>query len=113
MLTDQQVETLNLVQALAERHAVVLDLDVGDMVFWNNHGLLHARNGFTDSAEHKRHLVRLWLHNDQLGWRIPGPIQNAWNGSFEPRQKQHHHWPLAPISDAEYITTQQRVCGHS
>jgi alpha-ketoglutarate-dependent taurine dioxygenase len=45
-LNDRQVEALNMVQLLAEENALVLDLEAGDMLFWNNLGLLHARNGF-------------------------------------------------------------------
>ena len=72
-----------MVQLLAEESALVLDLEVGDMLFWNNLGLLHARNGFTDSYSHRRHLVRIWLHNDRLGWAIPSRIRRPWSEAFE------------------------------
>ena len=111
-LTDKQVEALNIVQALAERHALVLNLDSGDMLFWNNLALLHARNGFTDSPEHRRHLVRIWLHNDNLGWSIPQSIRGTWNEAFDD-QKGRQQWPLEPIADRQYVSTQQRSSGHS
>lgn len=34
----------------------------GEMVFWHNFTVLHARNSFSDRPEHRRLLFRLWLH---------------------------------------------------
>lgn len=110
-LSDQQVEALNMIQLLAEDNAIVLDLEAGDMLFWNNLGLLHARNGFTDSHSHRRHLVRIWLHNDSLGWAIPPKIRQNWSEAFEHDVRQQL-WPLEPITDRSYISTQQRSSGH-
>lgn len=100
-----------MVQLLAEENALVLDLEAGDMLFWNNLGLLHARNGFTDSPSHRRHLMRIWLHNDKLGWAIPQQLRQAWNEAFEGDGRQQS-WPLEPITDRSYISTQQRQSGH-
>lgn len=110
-LSDKQVEALNMIQLLADHHALVLDLEAGDMLFWNNLGLLHARNGFTDSASHRRHLVRIWLHNDTLAWAIPPKIRQPWDEAFGDDSKQLT-WPLEPITDRAYISTQQRASGH-
>jgi hypothetical protein len=110
-LSDKQVEALNMIQLLAEDNALVLDLEAGDMLFWNNLGLLHARNGFTDSPSHRRHLLRIWLHNDNLGWGIPRQIRQPWNEAFEHDDRQQI-WPLEPITDRSYISTQQRSSGH-
>jgi len=111
VLTETQVEALNMVQLLAERHALTLDLVPGDLVFWNNLGLLHARNGFTDSSERKRHLIRLWLHNEEQGWSIPPAIRQPWEDAFE-NSSQRQLWPLEPITDRQYVSTQQRSSGH-
>ena len=110
-LSDDKVEALNVVQALAEHHSLVLDLEAGDVLFWNNLGLLHARNGFTDSVDNRRHLVRIWLHDDALGWEIPRAIREAWSEAFHQDDRQQL-WPLEPISDRLYISTQQRSSGH-
>lgn len=110
-LSELQVEALNVVQMLAERHAVVLDLEPGDLLFWNNLGLLHARNGFTDSSEQKRHLIRLWLHNEEKGWAIPEAIRQPWKDAFESSSRQQL-WPLRPITNRKYVSTQQRSSGH-
>ena len=58
------VETLEFpaatsdVSGLIER---VSTLQPGEMIIWNNFTVLHARTSFRDSAEKKRHLLRLWL----------------------------------------------------
>ena len=106
-----QVEALKAVQMLAERHALRLDLEPGDLLFLNNLGLLHARNGFTDSSEQKRHLIRLWLHNDEQAWPIPLAIRQPWEDAFQ-NSSQTQLWPLEPITDRQYVTTQQRSSGH-
>jgi len=111
-LTDQQVEALNLVQSIAEESCITLDLQPGDCLFWNNLGLLHSRNGFTDTAAEKRHLIRIWLHNSTQTWSIPTAIQAPWTDSFDP-EGPPQLWPLKPIADREYISTQQRASGHS
>jgi hypothetical protein len=40
----------------------------GDMMFMNNHMILHARSSFTDHPEpdRRRHMLRLWLEVDDL-----------------------------------------------
>ena len=110
-LSEDKLEALNMVQALAEENSLQLGLEAGDLVFWNNLSLLHARNGFTDSVNHRRHLVRIWLHNDQLGWAIPEAISETWSEAFQHNDRQQL-WPLEPISDRSYISTQQRSSGH-
>ncbi|KAH0558756.1 hypothetical protein GP486_004599 [Trichoglossum hirsutum] len=111
-LTNEQVEALNLVHFVAEEHALTIKLGKGDVMFWNNLGLLHCRNGFTDSAEHKRHLVRLWLHDENNAWPIPRELRGAWQDSYIHAGRKQH-WPIEPITDREYVSTQQRASGHA
>jgi hypothetical protein len=37
-------------------------LEPGEMVFWHNFVVLHSREQFHDTPDHKRLLLRLWLH---------------------------------------------------
>jgi hypothetical protein len=64
-LTPEQVEALNLFDALAEDPALHfrMELRAGDIQFVHNHTLLHDRTAFEDwpEPERKRHLLRLWL----------------------------------------------------
>ena len=114
-LSAAQVEALNAVQFAAERHALSMKLKQGDMLFWNNMAMLHARKGWTDSADRRRHLVRLWLRNDDTEklWPIPAELEagTAWNKAFDTAGKTQR-WPVEPIRERAYIANQQRSSGH-
>jgi hypothetical protein len=64
-LTAQQVEALDLLDALANDPRLNLEIDFqpGDIQLVNNHVLFHDRTAFEDwpEPERRRHLLRLWL----------------------------------------------------
>ena len=64
-LTREQELALEVVEALLEREdlRVSFHLEPGQMLFANNHWILHNRTAFEDFAEPelRRHYVRLWL----------------------------------------------------
>lgn len=62
-LTESMIEALDLFDSIANDPEVYLPmtLQVGDMQFVHNHGLLHDRTGFIDKPQSPRHLLRLWL----------------------------------------------------
>tara|TARA_B100000029_G_scaffold427186_1_gene436469 strand:- start:45 stop:1097 length:1053 start_codon:yes stop_codon:yes gene_type:complete len=62
-LSDGEVEALDLLHATTNRSDLAVDFTMGpgEMVLANNFTVLHARTEFTDSPEHRRHLLRLWL----------------------------------------------------
>jgi hypothetical protein len=64
-LDPQQVEALDLFDALAEDPALHLRmrLEPGDAQFVHNHTMLHDRTAFEDwdEPQRRRHLLRLWL----------------------------------------------------
>ncbi|MBV8684636.1 MAG: TauD/TfdA family dioxygenase [Caulobacteraceae bacterium] len=64
-LTAQQVEALDLLDALANDPRLELEIDFqpGDIQLVNNHVLFHDRTAFEDwpEPERRRHLLRLWL----------------------------------------------------
>ena len=62
-LTAADHEALDLLHATTNRADLVLDFTMaaGEAVVANNYTVFHARTAFTDSAEHRRHLLRLWL----------------------------------------------------
>ena len=64
-LSPQQIESLDLFDALAEDPALNLAMEFlpGDVQLVHNHTLLHDRTAFEDWPEpgRKRHLLRLWL----------------------------------------------------
>ncbi|WP_406383826.1 TauD/TfdA family dioxygenase [Streptomyces sp. NBC_01618] len=70
-LDPADVELFDLVDALAASSEFRLDVDfeVGDLLFVNNHTVLHSRTEYEDFTEPdlKRHLLRLWLALRQGG----------------------------------------------
>ncbi|KAJ3510436.1 hypothetical protein NLJ89_g4677 [Agrocybe chaxingu] len=94
-ITEAQAEALDAVHFLAEKYSLGLNFQKGDIQYINSLGLLHARDAFMDSNEHTRHLIRLWLRNDELAWKTPKPLQPIWERlySISPEQQR---FPLEP-----------------
>ena len=69
------------------------------MRFLNNRCILHGREGFHDdnpSAESKRHLVRLWLRDQEIGWKLPEALSLASARIFEDPERPVR-WDIEPI----------------
>ena len=63
-MPDSLREAMACFSAIAQRPEVRADfmLEPGEMLFWHNFMMLHSRRSFTDEGDHKRLLLRLWLH---------------------------------------------------
>lgn len=63
LLSGEEVAVLDHVDALVARTELqaVLEMEKGDMQFVNNFTILHSRTEYHDDADHRRHLVRLWM----------------------------------------------------
>ena len=59
-LTEAQNRALDVFNAVADKAAVSLKLQAGDIEYFNNHVVLHARTPFADDGS-GRHLLRVWL----------------------------------------------------
>ena len=64
-LSDKEVEILDYFDAIVARPDLQAKLQIqkGDMQFFNNFVVLHSRTEYQDDADHRRHLVRLWLED--------------------------------------------------
>ncbi|KAI1849909.1 hypothetical protein JX265_013496 [Neoarthrinium moseri] len=98
-LTLEQEMALAVVQEVANKHQLRLDQQAGDLVYLNNWGLLHAREAYQDGESSSRHLIRLWLRNEALGWSIPASMQDPWDCSFGHKAKKvvNHDYPIIPM----------------
>lgn len=76
-LTPAQREALDVVEQIATESQIMLDAEQGDMLFINNHAVLHSREAFSDAPESARYLVRMWLRNPALAWKIPRALQEG------------------------------------
>ena len=57
----------------------MVDAEPGDMLFINNHAILHSREAFADAPGEAppRHLVRMWLKNPDMAWTLPRELQEG------------------------------------
>lgn len=79
-LSSAQRAALDVVERVAAESQMTLDARRGDMLFVNNHGVLHSREAFEDAPRTScpRYLVRLWLRNSALAWGLPpGPVRDG------------------------------------
>ena len=60
-ITQAQRQALAAFNDTAHRLAVSLDLEPGDIEYFNNHVILHTRTEFSDNDAPRRHLLRVWL----------------------------------------------------
>ena len=69
-LSDIQIDSLNLIDEITKDEDLALDYELksGDMVFFNNHRILHGRTSFEDYEDEnfKRTLIRVWIKNDYM-----------------------------------------------
>jgi len=66
VLEAREIEALDYFDSLCARPDFQLSMDLrkGDLQFVNNYVILHSRTEYRDDAAHRRHLVRLWMHDD-------------------------------------------------
>ncbi|KAL2185634.1 hypothetical protein L209DRAFT_766348 [Thermothelomyces heterothallicus CBS 203.75] len=92
-LTEEQRRALEVIEEIAERNQVVLEAQPGDMLFINNHGVLHSREAFEDFQEAPRYLVRMWLKNPELAWKLPRALQ-AGNARIYEENELGEQWNI-------------------
>ncbi|XWW92258.1 hypothetical protein V2A60_000181 [Cordyceps javanica] len=96
-LTPIQVEALDAIEAIAKATQLEMRTMAGDMHFINNFAVLHRREGFVNGtqASEKRHLVRMRLRDDELGWTVPKELRSEWAQAFgESGSKVWHIEPM-------------------
>ncbi|CAM1502688.1 Fc.00g074640.m01.CDS01 [Cosmosporella sp. VM-42] len=108
-LTEAQLYALQAVSESAYRTELQLKLQTGDLLFFNNLALLHRRDAYKDDDSSSRHMVRLWLRSQKLGWSIPDSILTPWKAAYgENRKILARIYPLVPMSsypEPKYTTS--------
>lgn len=96
-LTEAQAEALDACHFIGRKHEIRTTMQRGDMRFINNMSILHCREDFTDDVAQgvKRHLVRLWLSNEEMLWKLPEELRLAWARVFYD-QERGEHWDFEP-----------------
>ncbi|KAI5861635.1 hypothetical protein GGS23DRAFT_611765 [Durotheca rogersii] len=99
-LTEAQAEALDALHAIGRRHELKQTMEEGDIRFINNLALMHRRSPYRDSKDNYRHLLRLWLHNPSLCWKLPMDLQLAWERTFRDESRDEK-WHFAKIESPD------------
>ncbi|KPM43706.1 hypothetical protein AK830_g2896 [Neonectria ditissima] len=102
-LSREQEAALAVFDRVTAENAISLKQEPGDMHFFNNLALLHARSAFRDGPEAaaQRHLTRLIFRNSDLGWKIPSLMLSDWGKYYDhPRDiemfpERPHPWAFS------------------
>jgi len=94
-LTEAQAEALDALHFVAKKHEIKPRMEKGDLRFINNMGILHRREAFENSAAAARHLVRVWLNNEMMCWKLPRDLRIAWARVFDDHEREEH-WDIEP-----------------
>ncbi|KAL2075044.1 hypothetical protein VTL71DRAFT_8824 [Oculimacula yallundae] len=97
-ISSRQREALDIVNDLAEKSRLEITLQAGDIYFVNNLALLHRRDEFADDEVHKRHLVRMHLRNEKLGWEIPNELKRFWDEAMD--EDRDESWHIEPMPES-------------
>ncbi|KAF1990068.1 Clavaminate synthase-like protein [Aulographum hederae CBS 113979] len=88
-LTDLQIDALNHLQVISNKHAFAAPTQAGDILYFNNVSTFHAREKYEDSAtsnmapqHHDRHLLRLWLLDPKRTSPLAPSLQKIWDEVF-------------------------------
>ncbi|KAF4612243.1 hypothetical protein D9613_004589 [Agrocybe pediades] len=93
-LTEAQAEALDTVHYLAEKYSLGLSFQKGDIQYINNLSIFHGRDGYKDSPERPRHLLRLWLRDEENAWKIPEALEPTWKRLYYSSTPETEYFPL-------------------
>jgi hypothetical protein len=104
-LTLEQADALDTVQYLADKFAVEVEHEKGDILFVNNRAALHARDKIQDAPEcSRRHLIRLCLRDTEYGRLIPEDLKRRWGDIFDNNQHKYGKWMLNKENDLSFVS---------
>jgi len=96
-LTEAQAEAIDAIHYIAKKHEIKTSMEKGDMRFINNMGIIHSRERFVDTDAAKRHLIRIWINNESLNWKLPRVLKLAWERVFEDEERPPV-WNFEPLT---------------
>ncbi|RKN50436.1 TauD/TfdA family dioxygenase [Micromonospora endolithica] len=102
-LPEVTLTAFDLIEDIADRLCVDMELRAGDLQIVNNHKLLHSRTAYTDpdDAEQARHLLRCWLTFPHYTGRRAGFVDEAlrfgWLTDEQQREAAGSWTPPTPV----------------
>ncbi|KAL4730492.1 hypothetical protein ACLX1H_002528 [Fusarium chlamydosporum] len=98
-VTPRQMEALDSIENIAKATQLEISTRAGDIHFINNLTILHRREGFVNgaAAQERRHLVRMRLRDNELGWNLPVDLKREWCDAFN--EEAPKIWHIEPMPD--------------
>jgi hypothetical protein len=107
-LTPAQQEALDFIEVIATESQLVLKAELGDLLFVNNHAVLHSRKAFHDTPDMSRYLVRMWLKHSKLAWKLPLALQEG-NDRIYNWPEVPERWNIVDLPKSNFRLT-ERLC---
>ncbi|WWD19990.1 hypothetical protein CI109_104463 [Kwoniella shandongensis] len=104
-LSEEKHLALDAVHFTAEKFSLDLNLEKGDLEYFNNLTVFHARTSSRDSEKNHRHLIRIWLDHKDVN--LPEHLaelysrQNAGTADDWPLEAWESTDPYTKIGDAK------------
>ena len=77
-VTPEQMEALDAIELVARHDQLTLSLQPGDLTFVNNLNVIHSREAWDEEdGIPSRYMVRLWLKNSSLAWKLPSALHRG------------------------------------
>jgi len=111
-ISEAQAEALDAIEFTALKYTSVMTLRKGDIQLQHNLATIHGRKAFTDADGFPfmgRHLLRLWVRDEELAWSTPPELQSDWDRVFNPSVGPGDEcWPDAPTFES--VTERSSSC---
>ncbi|RVD83555.1 uncharacterized protein DFL_007939 [Arthrobotrys flagrans] len=102
-LTSRQRHALTLLESLSQKFSITHTLSRGSFVFLNNLSILHNRTAYFNDpevpVEKHRHLIRLFLRNEDLAWKTPRELWLDWGRVFGEFEGVGERWVVDKVRD--------------
>ncbi|KAF3083063.1 hypothetical protein TWF594_011417 [Orbilia oligospora] len=102
-LTPRQQSALTLLESLCQKFSITHTLSRGSFVFLNNLSVLHNRGPYFDDpeipVEKHRHLIRMFLRNEELAWTTPKELWLDWGRVFGEFDGVEERWVVDKEKD--------------
>ncbi|KAJ3086389.1 hypothetical protein HK100_008713 [Physocladia obscura] len=99
--TEEQKEALDTLHFLGKKYSVNIPIGRGHIQFFNNYEVFHAREGYIDSAENTRHIVRLHLRVDRIEWERSNHLKGA--NEQDPNKGWEEIWNFKPFTPIDQL----------
>ena len=110
-MNEIQAEALDMVHFTAVKHSISMQLKRGDIQLINNLAIFHARNGFRDNSTQKRHILRLWLRNENLAWKTAKGLERTWFEKYgDSERRKIVRWNIEPGASRERVIYRSDSC---